>query len=190
MKSINLWISSLASLLVLLVGTMIPSAILVISADLSPKILTLPTTWQASSLLLCALTCGPRAGVISSIAYITIGLFFMPVFHEGGGIDYLANPGFGYITGLIPAAWISGRLARQEGLKDFMGLTASAILGLITLHIFGLVNLVIGSLIYSWPNNFYELIYSYSIYPLPAQLLLCPAIGILTIILRNLLLIE
>ena len=75
----------------------------VLPQPISPSLLSLPSTWQVPALLICALVAGPRAGVIASVAYLTIGLVDLPVFHGGGGLAYLLTPGFGYLAGFIPA---------------------------------------------------------------------------------------
>ena len=38
---------------------------------------------------------GPRAGVMAAVGYLTLGLFSLPVFHGGGGLSYVLEPGFG-----------------------------------------------------------------------------------------------
>ena len=85
----------------ILVGGLLPAALLIPLP--SPTVVDLPATWQVPALLLCALVCGPRAGVIAAVAYLSIGLLDLPVFHGGGGLTVL-EPGFGYLAGFIPAA--------------------------------------------------------------------------------------
>ena len=91
---------------------MLPSAIIFPNQNLSLGILEIASTWQVPGLLLCGLVFGPRSGIIASLAYLTIGLFYLPVFHGGGSIGYMATPDFGYLVGFIPAVWITGRLVQ------------------------------------------------------------------------------
>ncbi len=181
---------AIAGLMMLLTGGLIPVGFLIPSTLSSPIVLELPSTWQVPALLLCSLVSGPRSGVIAAIAYITIGLVHLPVFNAGGSLSYIFTPGFGYILGLIPAAFISGRLAQQDGMNGFLPLMYSAFAGLFCLHICGITNLIFGSMFYRWPNNLAELIFSYSLGPLPTQLALCASVGILALFLRRLLLIK
>ena len=50
--------------------------------------------------------------VTSVMLYILAGLFFVPIFALGGGVRYLAEFGFGYILGYIPAVIIAGNFLK------------------------------------------------------------------------------
>lgn len=179
-----------AGLMFILVGGMLSSGLLVPIQSTQSQILALPSTWQVPGLLLCSLVCGQRSAVISAIAYLIIGIFYVPIFHNGGGIDYLKDPSFGYLIGFIPAALFCGKFSERNGMNDILLLTAVAIIGIIILHISGTIGLVIGHLFNRWDESFVENLYSYSIAPLLGQLALCPAVGALSLILRRIILIE
>jgi biotin transport system substrate-specific component len=187
-RALATWSGAFAGLMLTLVGSLIPAAMLWPGVPL--EVLPLPSTWQVPALLICALVCGPRAGVIASVAYLTIGLVDLPVFHDGGGPGYLLNPGFGYLAGFVPAAWLCGRLSQQEGMNDLARLTLAAIAGLVMIQICGLLNLLVGGLLGRWADPLPELLFSYGVGPLPSQLALCVAAGLLALPLRRLLLIE
>ena len=144
MRSLATLSGALAGLMMIIAGSMIPSGIMLPGLEIPPKFLTLSSTWQVPGLLLCALTCGPKAGIISSVAYLTIGIVHLPVFHDGGSIEYLLNPGFGYLAGFIPASWFCGRLAQQEGMNNLISLTMAALAGLIFIQYCGVLNLIVG----------------------------------------------
>ncbi len=187
-RALATWSGAFAGLMLTLVGSLIPAAMLWPGVPL--EVLPLPSTWQVPALLICALVCGPRAGVIASVAYLTIGLVDLPVFHDGGGPGYLLNPGFGYLAGFVPAAWLCGRLSQQEGMNDLARLTLAAIAGLVMIQLCGLLNLLVGGLLGRWADPLPELLFSYGVGPLPSQLALCVAAGLLALPLRRLLLIE
>jgi biotin transport system substrate-specific component len=113
----------------------------------------------------------------------------MPVFHEGGGIGYLLDPGFGYLAGFVPAAWLSGKLARQHGMDEPLALTAAAAMGLLVIQLCGLTNLLLGGLAGRWGTSTLPLVVGYSLAVGP-QLLLCCAVGLLAWGLRRLLLVS
>tara|TARA_B100002052_G_scaffold212875_1_gene194772 strand:- start:251 stop:811 length:561 start_codon:yes stop_codon:yes gene_type:complete len=184
-RALATWSGALAGLLLILIGGLLPAAIL-----LPPYFIDLPTTWQVPALLLCALVCGPRAGVIAAVAYLSIGLMNLEVFHGGGGLEYVLEPGFGYLAGFVPAAWLTGRLAQQNGMGDLVAQTGAAMAGLVILQLCGLLNLGLGALIGRWEMPLPQLLFQFSIGPLPAQLLLCTAIGVLAVMIRRFLLIE
>ena len=187
-RALATWSGAFAGLMLTLVGSLIPAAMLWPGVPL--EVLPLPSTWQVPALLICALVCGPRAGVIASVAYLTIGLVDLPVFHDGGGPGYLLNPGFGYLAGFVPAAWLCGRLSQQEGMNDLARLTLAAIAGLVMIQLCGLLNLLVGGLLGRWADPLPELLFSYGVGPLPSQLALCVAAALLALPLRRLLLIE
>ena len=189
-RVLAIWSGAFAGLMMILVGGLLPSALILPGLDFPPKVFSLPRTWQVPSVLLCALVCGPRAAVIASVAYITVGLISLPIFHSGGSLDYLATPGFGYLTGFIPASWVSGHLAQRKNVRDLISLTICALIGLMVLQVWGILYLTIGASIGSWSNPLSELLFNYSFAPLPAQLILCPGVGVISISLRQLLFIE
>ncbi len=190
MRALATWSGALAGLLLILVGSLIPAALLLPLPELPPSVLALPSTWQVPALLLCALVAGPRAGVIASVAYLTIGLVDLPVFHGGGGLAYVLTPGFGYLAGFIPAAWLTGRLAQQNGMNDVPRLTLAAMAGLLTIQLCGLLNLLLGQMLDRWNDPLVDLIFSYSLGPLAAQLALCCAAGLIARVSRRLLWVE
>ena len=190
MRALAIWSGALAALMMVLVGGLIPSALIIPELTFPPRILSLPSTWQVPSLLVSALVCGPRASVIASVAYLTLGLYFLPIFHDGGSLSYLGTPGFGYLTGFIPAAWLTGRLAQKANTNDLIYLTLCALVGVITIQLWGGFYLIFRYAIESWSNPLPELFFRYSIAPLPAQIILCPGVGIISLFLRRALFIT
>ena len=83
----------------ILLGGMVSTAIIAPSINIPTQIISLPISLQIPGLLLCSLVFGPTSGSISVIAYLTLGLFFLPIFHGGGSIGYTLTPEFGYLTG-------------------------------------------------------------------------------------------
>ena len=63
-------------------------------------------------------------------------------------------------------------------------------LGLVTIQLCGALNLVLGSLAGRWEPSLSQLLLTYSLLPLPCQLLLCCLVGLLARMLRPLLLVQ
>lgn len=57
---------------------------------------------------------GPWYGALSQLVYVALGLVGLPIFTQGGGIGYLMQPTCGFLIGLIPAAWVIGRIAGRR----------------------------------------------------------------------------
>ncbi len=190
MRGLEIFSGALASLLILIVGGFLQAAILVPEPAVSLKVMNLASTWQVPFLLISSLVCGPIIGVIAVIAYITIGLLHLPIFTEGGGMTYLLNPGFGYLIGFIPAAWVTGGLARTNHMNKPLPLTICSLFGVFSLHFCGIANLIRGMIFNNWSESFSQLVFIYTIGPLPTQIMLCACVGIVAVLLRRLLLIE
>ena len=188
MRALASWCGAFAGLLAILIGGLVPAALFLPAPD--PIVVPLPVTWQVPALFLCAMVSGPRAGVMAAVGYLTLGLFSLPVFHGGGGLSYMLEPGFGYLAGFVPAAWLTGRLAQQDGMDDLPRQALSAFAGLLVLQICGVLNLAIGAVLGRWTLSFLELLMQFSIGPLPPQMLLCIGAALLSVVLRRLLITE
>ncbi len=185
MRAIAIWTGALAGLMLILAGGLVSAAVPLPGGNGSLQLVTLPMTLQVPALLLTALVCGPRSAMLAAVAYLSIGLFQLPVFQGGGGPGYLLEPGFGYLVGFVPAAWLSGRLARQGGMDDLLSLFGVSLLGLAVLQVCGLLNLMLGALSGRWSAGLLQLTVSYSLAPLPAQVLLCCAVAVAALALRR-----
>jgi len=74
-------------------------------------------TYQIGAVLLTGCLGGKNAGLLAQVAYIFLGLTWLPVFAQGGGMGYLKEASFGYILGFMPGAWLCGWLASLLTMK-------------------------------------------------------------------------
>lgn len=151
---------------------------------------SLGITFQVAAVLLTACLGGKRAGALSQLAYLTLGLTWLPVFSHGGGFDYLTEPTFGYLIGFIPGAWYCGVVAfRQEKQLEWLGL--SCLLGLIIIHTVGIMYLVglhyFHLVILEITRPLLPAIFEYSWQPLPSQLALVCAVAVVAYGFRSIL---
>ena len=137
-----------------------------------------------------SLLCGPQIGIICSISYLIIGLFYLPVFHGGGSVGYILTPEFGYLLGFTPAAWICGFLAKNNSNANLINYSFYTILSLCILHFIGIFYLVLGKLFGNWVDNLFDLILINTFKPFPTQLLLCLSISLVSISLKRILIIK
>ncbi|NLU24327.1 MAG: biotin transporter BioY [Clostridiales bacterium] len=79
---------------------------------------------------------GARLGALSQLVYVLLGLLGLPIFTLGGGIGYFLYPTCGFLLGLIPAAWVTGKLTEKKA--DFKHIALGALAGLGILYLFGL----------------------------------------------------
>lgn len=85
---------------------------------------------------LAGILLGPQYGALSQVVYVALGLVGLPIFTLGGGLGYMLQPSFGFLLGLIPAAWTVGIIARGSGRRGRVCL--SCIAGLAVLYLVGL----------------------------------------------------
>jgi biotin transport system substrate-specific component len=142
-----------------------------------PQQLNWPLSWvwepaysfslQVAAVLLTAVIGGPWAGLLAQIAYVGLGLWHYPVFYEGGGLDYLTHPSFGYLFGFLPGAWLAGSLAFNQR-SSLNHLAKSCLMGLGCIHLCGLIGLVAH---FKWGWALLEGIWMLAFLPLLGQLI-------------------
>ncbi|MEB3356040.1 MAG: biotin transporter BioY [Synechococcales bacterium] len=158
-------------------------------SDPSIPIQSLGVTWQIGAVLLVGCLGGKNAAAVSQVAYLLLGLTWFNIFTDGGGIQYIFEPTFGYLVGFIPGAWVCGWLAFRVR-RRLESLAFSCLCGLVTIHLVGIASLVIvQTLNWNEPNwtNLWSAIATYSIVPIPGQLALVCAVTVVSYSLRHVL---
>jgi biotin transport system substrate-specific component len=154
-------------------------------------LLPLNISCQVAAVLLVACVGGRNASTLVQLIYLIVGLTgFYAVFSDGGGFQYLQKPVFGYILGFLPASWLCGSLAfRLRPTLENIGF--SCVSGLATIHLVGMFYLLCLQVV-SWvagmPFALQQLVWQYSLNPLPSQLILLCATSLIAFGLRRLLL--
>lgn len=95
---------------------------------------------------------GKRMSIITIMLYILLGLFAIPVFALGGGLRYLGEFGFGYILAFIPAVIIAGNILENK--YSYWNMIKAAVLGVLTIHIIGVLYMIVIALIKHSGGNF------------------------------------
>lgn len=88
---------------------------------------------------------GKRMALTSILIYIIAGLAYLPIFALGGGIKYIFEYGFGYILAYIPAAIIAGNILEKK--YSFPKMIKASFLGVLTIHILGILYMCIIALL-------------------------------------------
>lgn len=153
------------------------------------QVYALNTSYQIAAVLLVACLGGPWAGSLAQVAYLAIGLAGLPVFYNGGGLDYIQQPSFGYLLGFIPGAWICGYLAFGQPVK-LEALARSGLWGLAAIHATGIAYLL-GMHLFSPLGGGWRALWSdflsHSVWILPSQLAIVCAMAVCAYGLRRLL---
>jgi biotin transport system substrate-specific component len=106
-----------------------------------------PFTLQVLFVLLSGMVLGPRAGAMSQILYVSMGIMGMPVFAAPPycGIAYLLGPTGGYLIGFIAAAFTVGIVRDMlikrspNKLSRLFSLLVAGIAGVAALYSFGVL---------------------------------------------------
>ena len=117
------------------------------SAFIKIPMYPVPFTLQTLFVLLAANILGKKAGTISQLLYLTVGLSGIPIFANGGGPGYIFQPSFGYLLGFVPAAYFVGMFVENINYsnyrKAFILLLVSNTVGLTIIYLSGLSYLYI-----------------------------------------------
>lgn len=85
---------------------------------------------------LAGILLGARWGALSQSAYVLMGLVGLPIFTQGGGLGYFLQPTCGFLFGLIPAAWVIGKLTERH--RGFGRVLLASLVGLGVLYLVGI----------------------------------------------------
>ena len=111
-------IEILVSLQSLVITTMLPVYIPLQLINKSINSFEIPITWQIPTIILLTLIFQKEVVLKAFFIYIFLGLFIVPVFHQGGSIGYLLTPNFGYLLGLYPLIKIIDNLNNRKKINS------------------------------------------------------------------------
>ena len=141
------------SLQSIIISTMLPIYIALPFMDQTSNSFELPITWNIPTIIVLTLIFNRKVVFIAFTIYIIIGLFFYPVFHDGGSIGYLLTPNFGYLLGIYPLITIIDSFNKNNNLK-VINFLKNGFLAIIAMHITGILYNVIPSITYNQYNLF------------------------------------
>lgn len=121
-------------------------------ATVAPHSRWMSVGFQIPFALMVGFLLGMRAGIFSVGLYLLVGLAAFPLFAAGGGWNYVFEPSAGYLLGLLAGVAVSGLLGEAFGERAALRLRllwylgksiVSAVLGVLTVHLFGVVVLAL-----------------------------------------------
>ena len=143
------------------------SALIAVGAFIKIPFLLVPITLQTLFVVLSALVLERRLAVLSVIVYIIIGLVGFPIFANGGGINYIFNPTFGYLIGFIVATCFIASFKEKN-------IYVSTTIGMLIIYALGMmyflfIQYVLNGKVYLFSYLFYNLFLVF----LPGDILSC-----------------
>ena len=146
----------------ILISSMIPINIPIPSIKNIYRIVEIPINYQIPTVIFLTLFFSGKFIRNVYAFYIFIGLFFLPVFYDGGSLGYLITPNFGYLIGIFPLISIINILNKKINLT-FNKYLKYSLAGLIIMHVTGILYLTFQLLIF---NKSHLILYNIGLFTL------------------------
>ena len=127
------------SLQIIIISTFIP---VFFSIPFTNKLIgtfEIPITWQIPSIVIVTIIFNGKIVIKAFSIYLIMGLFFIPVFHQGGSLGYLLTPNFGYLLGMYPLIKIIDNLNKRNQIINYYELLKYVIFGICSMHLIGII---------------------------------------------------
>ena len=145
----------------------------------------LPITWQVPTIILITIIFGKKIVSNSFSFYLMIGIFFIPVFHQGGSLGYLLTPNFGYLLGIYPLIIIIDNLNKKNKQIKYLDLLKHGILGICSMHFVGITYYFLQTIYYKQADLILYNIAKYSLGKFGYHLLMLTLITLFTKIINK-----
>jgi len=130
------------------------ATLMIVGAFLKIQIGVIPFTFQFFFCAFSGIFLGAKKGALSQLVYMLIGLVGIPVFANGGGLSYVFQPSFGFITGFIACAFVIGLITEKMVKLNFIKLLGATLAGLTTLYVIGVPYLYMIIKLYMGKSDF------------------------------------
>ena len=135
------------------------------------SLVDLPVNWQIPIILILTILFSENILVKSHTIYLTLGLFFLPLFYDGGSLGYILTPNFGFLLGIYPMINYISKLKSMNKITIF-NFILYGIISILILHLIGIIYLIIQLVIFSRIELILYSIGKYSFAKLPYQILM------------------
>ena len=119
----------------MLILTAVFAALTAVGAFIRIPLAMITITLQFFFTAMAGILLGKKYGALSQAVYVLLGLIGIPIFTEGGGFGYVLKPSFGFLVGLILAAFLIGLLTQRK--KTFWQIILACAVGLAALYAVG-----------------------------------------------------
>ena len=132
-------IEIIISLQIIIISTFFPVFISLPFTNQLVKTFDIPISWQVPLIIILILIFNGNVVTVAFSIYLLIGLFFLPVFQNGGSIGYLLTPNFGYLLGIYPLINIINKLNKLNHRIRYYDFVIYGILGICSMHFVGII---------------------------------------------------
>ena len=171
-------IEILITLQAIFISTFIPVFLPIQDSNNISQGLEIPITLQIPTIIFLSLLFKRKVVYISFSLYLFLGLFLIPIFHQGGSLGYLLTPNFGYLIGIYPLIKIIDKLNTKNKIliSEFI---KSGILAITAMHITGILYSFLLMLFYNKLSTFLYNLSSYSLGKIGYHLLMLIPLSLL-----------
>ena len=163
MFQFNTIVKIFISVQIIIISTFIPVLISIPYTNYIIPTFEIPISWQMPTIILITLIFKRGVVLIAFSIYLLIGLFYLPVFHNGGSIGYLLTPNFGYLLGIYPLINIIDKLNKLNRRINYFDIFKYGVFGICSMHIVGIIYNLVQIIILNQPD---PLLYNISKYSL------------------------
>ena len=185
MLNFNKIIEIIISLQIIIFSTFIPVYFSIPITNKLSGVLEMPITWQVPSIIIITLFFNGKIVTKAFSIYLILGLFFIPVFHQGGSLGYLLTPNFGYLLGTYPLIAIIDKLNKKYQMINYFDILKYGILGISSMHIIGIIYTCIQIIYFKQTEKLLYIIAKYSLGNFGYHLLMLTPITILIKLVNN-----
>ena len=114
--------------------------LLTLSSKISIPFYPVPMTLQTLVVYFIAASMG-MVGFYSTFIYVVLGTLGLPIFANGGGIGYIFSPTFGFLYGMVVAAFFISFIFNKEVSTNLIKLSLIIFIGALIIFLCGLSHL-------------------------------------------------
>ena len=171
MLNLKKYIELMISTQCIFISSLIPLYISIPSNRNLFTLVDLPVNWQIPIILILTILFSDDILIKSHTIYLTLGLFFLPLFYDGGSLGYILTPNFGFLLGIYPMIIYINKLKSKKKITIY-NFILNGIISILILHLIGIIFLIIQLLIFSRIELVLYSIGKYSFSKLPYQFLM------------------
>ncbi|MCQ2524294.1 MAG: biotin transporter BioY [Lachnospiraceae bacterium] len=150
------------------------TALIAAGAFIKIPIPVVPFTLQFLFTMMAGLLLGSKAGALSVLVYMILGLAGLPIFAEGGGIGYIFKPSFGYIIGFILGTYLTGLIVEKASKLSLLTILGANFSGLLVVYAVGMIYYyLVANYVINVPIGIWPLILYCFLLAVPGDILLC-----------------
>ena len=120
--------------------TILGVILLTVSSKISIPFYPVPMTLQTLVVYFIAASMG-MVGFYSTFIYVVLGTLGLPIFASGGGIGYIFSPTFGFLYGMVIAAFFISFVFNKEVSANLFKLSLTIFIGALIIFLCGLSHL-------------------------------------------------